>query len=174
MKNIRLIAVKNILLIFLSVAFIISTLMIFHEKKQDKRQYEHFLNRFYFQLDDTIASLEYALTIKDPEKQELLTSAMYKIEKNLEETHLTLEMGDLFLDKNIRTSVHYFMNRGIPLFANDGKLTVEEEAFLLKMKENLEFIRQGMYSEETGQEDPNLNVDTLNELISEIERSRAR
>ncbi|MCD8501993.1 MAG: hypothetical protein LRY71_10350 [Bacillaceae bacterium] len=53
-------------------------------------------------------------------------------------------------------------------FLEDGKLDDVEVAVLEWVKQDLEQIRQGLYSEETRQEDPKITIDTFNEITTSL------
>lgn len=155
------------------IAVVIMGIFLYEEKKEEARQYELFLNHFYHELDMTISSIYSVLTL-EPElrkKEGILTEILYLIEKRLERTGLQLEAGNYFVNSEIRTETIYFIHRGIPSFGEDGEIDETEKEYLKNLKNELELIRKGMYSKETGQENSNLTIEEFNELVFEVTKN---
>lgn len=155
--------IKTYLLIIISFALIITGTQLYQEKQESKRQYESFLNHFYFELTSAIQSLQSVL--EQPLEGKDLEQALLHVEQDLERTDFMLEAGSYFVDRDIgHTSI--FSNHPINQFADDHTLTNEEVHYLENLKKDLDSIQMGLYSDETEQENPNLNIHAFNDIIT--------
>ncbi|GAB3790258.1 hypothetical protein [Virgibacillus kimchii] len=152
---------KTYLLIILSLVLIITGVQLYQANQESQRQFESFLNQFYFKLESTISSLDSVL------EQQLegndLERALLQLDRDLEQAALILNAGNLFVDRAIGS--HIFSNHPINHFADHNTLTDEELHYLENLKKDLETIHTGLYSYETGQENPNLSVHRFNDII---------
>jgi hypothetical protein len=165
MKKISNDELKNYLLVILSIAFIIGAPMLYLEKVEDKRHYERFLNRFYHELDTTLYAVENVLS--SSETEEHLLESLMRLEKRFERTYLVLDAGNSFLNDDINKQTRLFMHRINLNVIEDGKFQENERYELKRIKEALEFIKNGLYSEETGQEGKNISIKEFNEILEE-------
>ncbi|MEN2766067.1 hypothetical protein [Ornithinibacillus xuwenensis] len=170
MSQNTMVKIKNYILLISVILVVIMGILLFQEKKESNKQYELFLNHFYHELDLSISSVDtvLSLTPETKKKEEGLTEILYQIEKRVERTGLILETGNNLLNNEIRTETNYFIHRGIPGFGEDGEIDESEKEYLKTLKNELELIRKGMYSEETGQENPGLTIKQFNELIFKV------
>ncbi len=149
--------------ILLLVALIISTVKWNQEYKEDKRAYEHFLNRLYFNIHSTINGIDAFL-----EEQTQGVYALHQISLDLLETHKTLEDADLFLNMSINyydELIVYGVWEVNSIINRDDIVSIEEKEYLRNLRDTLAGIQEDMYSEQTGQENPNLSIDELNKII---------
>jgi hypothetical protein len=155
--------IKTYLLIILSVALIITGVQLYQSKQESQRQFESFLNQFYSKLEAARRSLDSVL------EHELegndLEQALLQVEKNLEQTDLVLDAGGHFVDREIFSHMSIFAYHPINQFADNSTLTDAELRYLQNLKKDLETIQNGLYSNETGQENRNLSVQHFNDII---------
>ncbi|MET3683467.1 hypothetical protein ABID56_001562 [Alkalibacillus flavidus] len=164
---------KNYTLIILAVLVVIGGIIIYQDASEDQRQYELFLNHFYHDLDMTIASIESLLDRYDESEGEIdrLDDRLSVINTRLEKAGTRLDSGDLFLDSSIRDAPRFFYHREVYRMGADGELRRDEVDQLQALLDELKTLADGMYSEERGQEDPDLAVDQFNELIRQLTRN---
>ncbi|MFA1819095.1 hypothetical protein ACDX78_02630 [Virgibacillus oceani] len=155
--------IKTYLLIIISLVLIITGVQLYQKNQESQRQYESFLNQFYFKLESAMSSLDTVL------EQELegnnLARALLQIDQSLEQADLILNAGSRFVDREIYGHTLLFSNHPINQFAENNTLAEEELQYLENLKKDLETIQTGLYSDETGQENPNLNARQFNDVI---------
>ncbi|UCZ54867.1 hypothetical protein LGQ02_09030 [Bacillus shivajii] len=161
---------KNIFIIGLSIALIISVFMLYHEKLENKKeyesQYESFLNRFYFNLSDAKAELDVILT--DDIEGEHLKRSLIVVESKLNELYAILDLGNATVNRGIRKQDTFLQySNTVSNFAENDTLTTIEEDFIEGMNKVLTVVENGLYSEKIGQEDPNLTIDEFNNILKE-------
>ncbi|WP_138420840.1 hypothetical protein [Aquibacillus sediminis] len=157
--------IKTYALILLSVILVITFSLHFQKINEEKRQYEAYLNEFYAHLDSTVYSVQYLLSNREEMD---ITGNLMNIEHNLETTNLLLRMGDRTVDSNITSHPRFFVGRIMPNPLNDdGRLTNEQRSELEKVQKGIEYMKEGLYSEQTGQENKDLSVKEFNEIIKE-------
>lgn len=154
--------IKNYLLIILSFALIITGVQLYQEKQESRRQYELFLNHFYFELTSAIQSLHSVL--ETPLEGNELEQALLHVEQDLERTDFMLDAGSHFANRNIGHA-SIFSDHPIMQFADDNTLTNEEMRYLENLNKDLDTIQTGLYSDETKQENPNLSIHAFNNVI---------
>jgi len=155
--------VKTYALILLSGVLVIIFSLHFQKINEDKRQYEAYLNEFYAHLDSTVQSVQYLLS--NTEEMDI-TGNLMSIENNLETTNLLLRIGDRTVDSNINSHPRFFVGRITLSPANDDRrLTKEQRSELEKVQKGLEYMKEGLYSEQTGQENKDLSAKEFNEII---------
>ncbi|MFD1363134.1 MULTISPECIES: hypothetical protein [Bacillaceae] len=164
MKKLPLDKIKTCLLILVGFALVVTGVLLYQEKQESKRQYEIFLNHFYHELTSVMQPLDSILE-KSLEGKEL-EQALQQVEQNLEATDRVLNAGSLFVDRDIASHVSFFSNHPINQFADDNTLTNEEVQYLENLKEDLDTIQMGLYSDETGQENPELSIRVFNDIIT--------
>jgi hypothetical protein len=155
--------IKTYLLILVSLALIITGVQLYQENQESKRQYDLFLNQFYHKLESAMSSLDTVL--EQPLEGNDLEQALQHFEKNLEQTDLVLDAGGRFVDRQIYSHMSIFANHPINQFSDNNMLTDVELQYLENLKKDLETIQTGLYSDETGQENPNLSVHRFNDII---------
>jgi len=167
-KNLLTDRLKNYLLILLSIAVIISGPMLYEEKVKNNREYGRFLNQFYHELDITLSQIDFLLSSYEGDENFDLGYNLSLLDKRLERTHLTLESGNNYVDSEIRTQTYFFMNRiKIPRANDDGELGKNVKEELESIKEGLEYMKVGLSSEGTEQENKNITVKEFNEILKE-------
>ncbi|AOM83877.1 hypothetical protein [Salisediminibacterium beveridgei] len=154
--------IKTYALILLTICFVITAPMLFQAKMEDRRQYEAFLNEFYANLDNTLYSIEYFLS-----EEEKGVTTLASIEHNLETTHLLLRMGDKTVNSHISAQPRFFAGRITQHPNDEGTLTEEQQSELEKVREGLQYMKEGLYSEETGQENKHLSAKEFNAIIEQ-------
>ncbi|WP_062108076.1 hypothetical protein [Bacillus niameyensis] len=174
MKRLTIGRLKDYTLIFLVILLVAGGFKFYDEKAEERRRHESFLNNLYFELMRSVHVIDLTLSF-DPETDanENLTGLLYSIEDRLQSIELTLKLGQHWVDKDIhsaRFQLSFLYREDIPGFSKDGVLDNSEKLYLETLRDELESIREGMYSEETKQENPNLTIKQLNKLISEANR----
>ena len=166
---------KTYALIFLVILTIVGCVKFYNDKQEEGSKYESFLNAFYFELSRINQVIDLTLTAEPEEgidEKQRLSSLLYSIDNRLERIVLIIDLGNRWVDKDIysnRFHLSVFNNREyLPGFAADGILDNDERLFLETLRSELESIRSGMYSEETKQENPNLTIEQLNKLITDV------
>lgn len=144
------------------LALIFTGVQLNKEKKENKRQYELFLNRFYIAVERPITLIDYVLE-EAPEERELERSLL-RIEHELEKADELLDAGCTFASLDIGYT-QIFTRHPIVQFADGDELTNEEKQYLKDLKEDLQSIRIGMYSDETEQENPNISPYAFKEIL---------
>lgn len=165
----KLNTVKNYLVIILLITTISSGFLLYQEKMNNQWQYEGFLNRFYFQLTDTISLID--STISKDLDEERLTRNLINIDNNLERLHLLLDIANRSIANDIRRHTRLFVHHSAIRFSENGKLDEDEKRYLVGIKEFLESIHEGLYSEETNQENPNIRINEFNKIIEDSTNS---
>src|SRR5690625_2996069 len=153
--------IKTYLLIIISLVLIFTGVQLYQEKQESQRQFESFLNQFYFKLESTINSL--GSILEQPLIENHMEQALLQLDRELEQTDLILNAGNLFVDREIGSFI--FSNHPINHFADNSTLADEELSYLKDLKKDLETIQMGLYSDETGQENSNLSIHRFNEII---------
>lgn len=173
--------IRLLLEVLLILTLMITGYNLHKEKQEDQRQFSSFLNHFYFSVIHTEQQIDRVLAVEDNSH---LQESFETLQYDLEKANTILEEGRSFVDHSIRHT-RYFQemefvatgitahNNGIkvfefPPFAEDGKIDKDERVILTIIKQDLEGIKQGMYSEETQQEDPNLSLDAFNRVLKPI------
>ncbi len=155
---------KNILLVFLSIGLIITGFLLYQEREENNNQYKLFLNKFYDNVNLTLSYME------NDEYTELeegsLTKYMTELGMRLEKTNMTLEAGRSFVSRDIPMNKFTFFTLPVHQFAENGELTAEEMRYLEFLEEKLTSIQSQLYSEDTGQENPNISVEEFGEIIA--------
>ncbi|TFJ93229.1 hypothetical protein [Lentibacillus salicampi] len=164
MKKESLGKIKSGLLIVISLALIITGIQLYQEKQENNRQFELFLNHFYFELTDIIRSLNAVL--KEPMEGKELEHALLAVKDGLERTDFMLEAGSDFADRDIHAHPSFFSNHPLGQFSDDGMLASEEADYLEDLKNDLDTIRSGLHSDESGQENPDLSIRAFNNIIN--------
>ncbi|MBO8173109.1 MAG: hypothetical protein H0Z33_14615 [Bacillaceae bacterium] len=164
MRNISFDQLKIYLLVFLSIAVLIVTPMLYLEKAEKQKEYERFLNQFYHELDGALSQVDFILSSERDEHVDYIYN-LALLDKRLERTYLTLEAGSHYVDRDITTPTYFFMNR-IKLPQGNEELILEENE-LRRIKEALQYMKERLYSEETGQENKNITIPELNDILRE-------
>ncbi|TFB19546.1 DUF1741 domain-containing protein [Filobacillus milosensis] len=163
MRNLPKEKIKTITIILLSITLIITVPMLNHEKQEDEEQFESFLNEFYHHLDLTLMAADNIL--ESPEDIEDWDYHLKKLRHHLDQTSLVLETGNRFIDWDIQIESYFF--KYVSNFSADDEPTEEQLAELENIRDALQYMKDGLYSEETGQENKDLSIDQFNEIISE-------
>lgn len=146
--------------------------------KEEERQWQVFLNHFYFSIDRSIHSIDQLMDRQDDVDQ--LENQIRYLERNLLEAEAILRYGRLFLDdelyhSNFFISASHFLygikmtgtvNAELPPMGENGQLSESDIIILHTIRESLNYARQEMYSEQTRQENPNLTHAEINEIFT--------
>jgi hypothetical protein len=158
----------------------IFSFLYFLEVKEEQQQWENFITHFYQSISISIERLD-AMIEQQPEGEGLERS-IANLEREFYTTEKLLVHGHAYLDGDIYYGFHLFTpfssflygikynSRGIvrldlPPMAEDGQLDANEVALLITLRDILNEAREAMYSHETGEENPDLSVEELNEII---------
>lgn len=158
-------SINNTYVISVLVIVLVITLpMLILANLDDKKQFESFLNEFYKNLDSTLDSVDYLLSTEDSD----IADRLIDLDHNLETTNLLLRMGYRTVDSRIKDQPRFFIGRIIQKQNNnDGGLTDEQRSELEKVQKGLKYMKNGIYSQETGQENIKISVKEFNEIIEE-------
>ncbi|TMN22097.1 hypothetical protein [Lentibacillus cibarius] len=160
---------------FLVVFSGIITFLNYQDKQEEERQYEVFLNHFYFSVDDSLGRIQHLIEEK-PQNEEL-DKRIQSIRDELLQANTIIRNGSSFLNSEIiptqffRYSVYFL--EGIDIkgtakispIAEDGALDDKEIKLLKTIAGYLAKAKQEMYSPKTGQENPELTIKELNQII---------
>lgn len=172
-----------VLLFLCSVSFLAGTKI--YNNKQDTENRRFFLAHIYFELDRTIYLLS---SVEDwghsIEGTDASINPYRQLLAHLDSMILMSEQGRFYLrnEQNISclkdfvdslTIVKHAIGSGISLnnqpicdnFLNDGILSEPEISFLVSFRQDLDTIKNGLYSEQTGQEDKNLSIQDLRDIL---------
>jgi hypothetical protein len=155
--------IKSFLLVILSVALIITGFQLYQNNQESQRQFESFLNQFYFKLESAISSVDSIL--EQPSEGNDLEQSLLQLDRDLEQTDLILNAGYRLIDREIYGHTFLFSNHPINHFADNNRLTEDELNYLEDLKKDLKTIQMGLYSDETGQENRNLSIQRFNDII---------
>ncbi|RPF52232.1 hypothetical protein [Aquisalibacillus elongatus] len=168
---------SKILLVAMAI-LVIAFGIIFNQYKQvldeRERQWERFLNEFYFALDVAIRSIEAVLNNEDQIEDQRLEEQLNELSTYLIKSGTILEAAQDFHDHDIRNTQFFQVAAdSIPTVAElKGESPLDGDSLYEQERELMKFIhitltegKQLLYSEETGQENPNLSVDEFNEII---------
>ncbi len=176
---------KNIAIIVLAVGLFFSVNKMNQNKDEYERQYKTFINHFYFSIKDSQTTLNRIIELHHlPSVQDNLEEELHRFNEQMLKTNYILQYGNLFVDRDIYY-FRYFQNMNflihglhsttnnrdpiiVPPFAEDGVIDEAELAVLKWIKDDLDTIQQGLYSEETRQENPNITVEQFNEIVRPI------
>ncbi|WP_188208075.1 hypothetical protein [Alkalibacillus aidingensis] len=156
---------KRWILIALIILFAITSILFYSEKRHNDRAYEQFLNRLYYQVD---SAMKFPLT----EKSDISPERLYNFHSSLVEIDTTLTIGELLLDKELKYNEQIRLETAPRIFeiASKEEITTSDQEFLEEVFNRLEKVREGMYSEKTGQEDPELSIKELNNFLDILEQ----
>ncbi|RWZ54602.1 hypothetical protein EQV77_13195 [Halobacillus fulvus] len=138
----------------------------YQEVQHENDQWKLFLNHFYYSVDQSISRMD-TMIERNPEGERLV-EWMHDLEVDLmqsqdvlKHTHMFLE-SDL-LDPNFFESASAFL----PILTEDGELDEEEIDAMTDLRNRWAEVRDWMYSEETGQENRELELEDMNAMIQE-------
>lgn len=168
---------KNKIIILLIIILLISlsfNYLYFKDKEVYEYKYSIFVNHLYFSIDHSLKSLDFILAEDTPIDQ--LDKEFAKLSDSLMETHNLLNESLFYLDEKANNwfflEVNDLVNYGLIYdgieilpFLDDDKIDSCELVYLLELEVVLTNMHEKMYSEETGQEDPDLNRYIFNEVI---------
>ncbi|EOC99682.1 hypothetical protein [Caldisalinibacter kiritimatiensis] len=175
-KKIRKFKKIIILLIVLLIISSYFNYQYYRYKQKESYKYEIFLNHFYF-------SVNYSINILDEILNEQLISEQLnkKIMRLVyflnEADHLLSESAFYIEGVNSRGTTFFklvsnvisygteYEGNKITAFLNDYKINQSERAYLSELKKYLEDIHSKLYSDETGQENPNISKYVFNHEI---------
>src|SRR5690625_2122383 len=104
------------------ILLIVTGVQLYKEKKENKKQYELLLNRFYVTVGSSISQIDHVLR-EVPEGRELERSLL-RIEHELEKVENLLDSGRLLASLEIGHT-QIFFHHPIVQFSDDDKLTKE-------------------------------------------------
>ena len=145
----------------LVIILVITLPMLIYAKQEDKKQFESFLNEFYSKLDNTLDSVDYLLSSVDSD----ISDRLIELDHKLETTNLLLHIGSRSVDSRINDQPRFFIGRIIQNQHNSG-LTDEQKSELEKLQRGLKYMKDGLYSQKTGQE-IKISVKEFNQIIEE-------
>lgn len=169
---------KNKLFILLIITLLTSLFFNYlYYKEREKYEYKFstFLNHLYFSTDHSLKVLNAILDEENLSNQ--LDREFVRLSESLKEIHHLLNESLFYLDLMpsnnwIFQEVYDLINYGfkyndlrISPFLEDNKIDKSERAYLLELKAILSNMNEKMYSEETGQENPNINKYLFKEII---------
>ncbi|MDR5659857.1 hypothetical protein RH915_10185 [Serpentinicella sp. ANB-PHB4] len=157
----------SIICIVLIIALTITSLMLVNEKIHNRRGFEGFLNEFYFINRSLSHRLESVL-----EQEEVSNEQLAKLSREFKKVYVALRTADRLLKDNINDGFFDLINLGAyqvdeMIFSANLDSTRED---LIKIKEKILYIKENLYSEETGQENRNLSIEEFNNIISVLDR----
>ncbi|WP_202078729.1 hypothetical protein [Caldalkalibacillus salinus] len=123
------------------------------------------MGHFYSELNTTLSTVEYVSS--SPETDEQLLTSLMRVDEGLKRTNLMLEVGSSFINTDISSQPFFFMHRIHHQVNEDGELDEHQWNELKKVKDGLEYMKNGLYSEETGQVDKNISIQEFNQIINE-------
>ncbi|MGI8314284.1 hypothetical protein [Halobacillus mangrovi] len=172
----RKIRILIYVMLFFIVVLGLGSYQYYQEVKEESREFDIFINHFYFSIDDSLTKINNILEDK-PEKGEL-KEALRFLEQDLIRTHTIIQGGRNFLDYDIPNTYFFYettyllsgyTTNGTSYAApmnQDGKLDEKETQVLETYRDHLTDAKEAMYSQETMQENPQLSIDDVNEIIS--------
>ena len=174
---------KKVVYLFLGIGLLISLFFnyqYYKEKQRDEYKYHTFINHLYFNIDHSLDLLDNVLN-KDNNQQ--IDEQISRLSKNLLETHLLLKESLFFLegvsypitlfqraDNMISHGIDY-NGKIIPPFLDDQLIDKYEHAYLVELKNVLNKMHQQLYSEDTGQENPNISKYVFHEMIRSLDHN---
>ena len=154
--------------------------MSYRSIKRRNKQNKHlelFLTIFILQLIEWYEDIDEI--IDNNEDIDTLVFNFNRLHEHMQKADQLLYYSSAFINKEIYYYFYFknldFMVHGLASstnyvapFLEDGKLDEVEIAILEWVKQDLENIRQGLYSEETRQEDPKISIDKFNEITTAV------
>lgn len=160
---------------FLCVTLLISMIFIqsihYHKYKKSREVY---INKLYFHISHCIDSIQYVKRNIDHKNQ------LEQLNKEFMRMDALIYHGHIFLDRDINynrwtifNDFSNFINYGLIVdgtvtchgFYDDGEITEAELSFFNNLENDLEDVRLKLYSEDTGQENPNLSFNQINDIL---------
>lgn len=168
----------TIILICLLLISFYTNYQYYLRKQQEKIQHKVYLNHLYFGFDELLTTLDTLLEEELPEAQlnkELLrlSQCLTKVEYLLTESPIYIEgvqnHGITTFQLVHQTIIYGSVYNGtqIRAFGEDSELNRCERAYLIELRDTVKDIHAKLYSEETGQENPNISKHVLNNIISD-------
>lgn len=132
--------------------------------QEESRDWELFLNHFYGSLDRSITHIDYLLE-QNPENEDL-NEGIHDLEVYLVRSDEVLNHSQMFLNGKILDS-NFFQSsaRIIQPIVEDNVINDKEAEALNELRSKMADAKQEMYSEETGQENPELELEAFNEIV---------
>jgi hypothetical protein len=179
----KVIIISFILICFCITSFI--TGMKYSSNRKLNQDRKHYINHFYFQLDNTIhllssvddweGSIHNTDVTVNPYRQLLTNLNAMKALNEQGAWYMTNDESSYFLlglTESFRL-IEASVGGGISLnnqllcddFLKDGILSKNEVLFLISLKQDLESMKKNLYSEETKQENPNLTMKELSKAV---------
>ncbi len=171
---------KNYALVLLTLVLVITCYNIYQNNLEYKRQYQTFVNHFYFSINDAISSIDNLVNYPNGNVDVNLS----RLKERLQKVDYILFYGSFFVDREIYyykyfedmqfmiNGLHLTVNNRAPVevapFGEDGIVDEEEILYLQLMKNDLEQILNGLYSEETRQENPHITIKEFNRIVTPI------
>jgi len=169
--------IKKTAIILLIIALLISLYidyLYFKEKERYEDKYRIFLNHLYFNIDHSLKTVSKILDEETPSSQQ--DKNFLRLSNSLMQTHLLLSESLFYLDdyhygitffQEVNNAIDGFEYNGkkISPFLADKKIDKSERAYLVELKNVLSEMQQKLYSEETGQENPNISKYVFHETI---------
>jgi len=94
-----------------------------------------------------------------------ISDRLIELDHKLETTNLLLHIGSRSVDSRINDQPRFFIGRIIQNQHNSG-LTDEQKSELEKLQRGLKYMKDGLYSQKTGQE-IKISVKEFNQIIEE-------
>lgn len=154
------------------------TYRYYEDQKEKERNWERFINHFYVSLNRSYTGMD--RLIANRYEGERLEVAIENIEQHLIQTQVILESGSAFYNGSIHSNTNFFyemtelldgieagekIKERFPPIDEDGRISERELQVLTVIRNRLKLGRDALYSEETGQEDPDLTVGDVNQVI---------
>jgi hypothetical protein len=175
----------SIAIVILAIALFVSISKINESKDERQRQYEIFINHFYFSITDSLDTLDRIIEFHDlPSVRDNLEDELNRFREQMQKADYILFYANVFNNNDIHYFRYFshmnFMTDGlqsssnnrdpviVPPFAEDGVIDETELAVLKWIKEDLDTLQQSLYSEERKQEDPNITIEQFNEIVMPI------
>ncbi|WP_079478765.1 hypothetical protein [Halobacillus salinus] len=172
--------VKKLYIVISSILIVVLSFFsyqYYQEAKEEKRQWGTFVNHFYFSIDRSIRRIDY-LVEQNPEGDDL-QEGLRLLERELLKSHDLAENASNFLDSEFygtfffESVANYLYGMRVseskdesqPIM-EDGKLDKSEVEDLKGIQSYLIKTKEEMFSEETGQENPDLTVEDMNEIVT--------
>ncbi|MCA0984345.1 hypothetical protein LCL89_09830 [Halobacillus yeomjeoni] len=156
----------------------IFTYLYFQDAREEERQWKLFINRFYYSVDQSIIRLDSLIDHK-PEG-EVLKEHIHRLNEEFTTAHVTLENGNHYVSDRIphtrffRKAPGYLYGissgsegGGVPPLAEDQRLDEQEINRLKTLRSYLSEAKSDMYSEETGQENPEMTKEAFQKMIND-------
>ncbi|WP_216827386.1 HMG-box domain-containing protein [Alkalihalobacterium elongatum] len=164
------------------IALLVLTLLILSYQyyvgvKENDQQWKTFVNHFYFAIDNSIFAIDHLLENEYTSKN--LEGKVRKLEKELLRADAIISHGNSFMNNDLYRSnffleATYFLyginmtgtiTVELPPMGENGVLEERDITLLRTIRGYLESAKQGLYSEQTKQENPNLTIDEVNKII---------